>query len=209
MSYKVKKPVGYWTLEKCKKKALKYKFRGDWNKNDQSSYNVALKNGWLDECCTHMNSKVIDWSEKKCIQSALKYNTKKDWILNDSKAYQASKRLECFEKCCEHFETFSKPNGYWSVKSNCKQVALECSSKEELKKKYAAALISIRAHNWFDELCNHFKDNKPKGYWNVKSNCIKAAKECNSPSEFKNKYGFAYKIVCKNNWFTECYKHMK
>lgn len=43
-----------WTLEACMTEARKYKRRSDWYKGSQSSYAKALKMGWLEECCTHM-----------------------------------------------------------------------------------------------------------------------------------------------------------
>lgn len=197
-----------WTLNKCKKEALKYKTRFEWAKSNISSYSFARKNNWLDECCLHMKILKKEWSEKKCIQSALKYKSKIEWVTNDNNAYQASKRLGCFEKCCQHFNILVKPHGYWKIKENCAKAALECISKEQMKKKYGKALVSIRENNWFDELCKHFNTlNKPARFWD-KKNCIDAALECKTPTEFKNKYGYAYKIVCKNNWNEECYKHM-
>lgn len=49
-----KKPRGYWTLERCKKDALKYNSRSEWQKKSGSVYGCAGKNGWRDECCLHM-----------------------------------------------------------------------------------------------------------------------------------------------------------
>lgn len=50
----VQKPRGYWTLERCKEDALKYKIRFEWQKNNVSAYQTAHRNGWLEECTTHM-----------------------------------------------------------------------------------------------------------------------------------------------------------
>jgi len=54
---KIIKPPGYWTLEKCKEDALNYKSRGEWI--GTSSYTIARRNGWLDECTKHMIKKKI------------------------------------------------------------------------------------------------------------------------------------------------------
>ena len=48
------KPSGYWTLERCKEDALKYKTRKDWAVNSVSGYLIAHKNNWILECCRHM-----------------------------------------------------------------------------------------------------------------------------------------------------------
>ena len=50
-----RKLAGYWTLERCKEDALKYNSRSEWWKKSKSSYNKSSKEGWLDECCSHMN----------------------------------------------------------------------------------------------------------------------------------------------------------
>jgi predicted GIY-YIG superfamily endonuclease len=44
-----RKPIGYWTKEKCKEESLKYKTRNEFNKGSRGAYNPSWKNGWLDE----------------------------------------------------------------------------------------------------------------------------------------------------------------
>lgn len=43
-----------WNLEICKINALKYKTRKEWETQSVSAYTIAHKNGWLEECCAHM-----------------------------------------------------------------------------------------------------------------------------------------------------------
>lgn len=50
-----------WTFVKCKEEALKYKYRKDFRKNNNSAYNISLRNKWLDEICNHMT---ILWCKK-------------------------------------------------------------------------------------------------------------------------------------------------
>lgn len=49
-----RKPNGYWTKEVCKLHALKYKSKEEWKKKFNSVYVRVCKNGWLEECCSHM-----------------------------------------------------------------------------------------------------------------------------------------------------------
>ncbi len=51
------KPNGYWTKERCMEEALKYDFKVDWKKNSGSSYSLARRYGWFDECIAHMKKK--------------------------------------------------------------------------------------------------------------------------------------------------------
>jgi hypothetical protein len=43
------KSKGYWTYERCKEGALKFKTKTDFHKGSGSAYSVCLKNGWMDE----------------------------------------------------------------------------------------------------------------------------------------------------------------
>ena len=48
----------YWTFERCKEKALEYQVRTSWRQHHAFSYQIALKNGWIEECCAHMINNV-------------------------------------------------------------------------------------------------------------------------------------------------------
>jgi len=61
----MRKTKNYWTKERCKKDALKYNNRTEYNKNSVSSYSKAWKKGWLDEICSHMEIKGNKY--KRCI----------------------------------------------------------------------------------------------------------------------------------------------
>lgn len=41
------KPAGHWNLETCKAEAKKYKTRAEWAEKSSTSYQKALKYGWL------------------------------------------------------------------------------------------------------------------------------------------------------------------
>lgn len=47
-------PAGYWTRERCKEDAGKYKTKKKWAKDSGGAYDAALSNNWIDECCEHM-----------------------------------------------------------------------------------------------------------------------------------------------------------
>ena len=56
---KLRKPNGYWILERCKEDALKYETRMEWKNNSSGSYRMALKMGWSDELTKHMINPTI------------------------------------------------------------------------------------------------------------------------------------------------------
>lgn len=45
----INRPNGYWTKERCKEKASKYKNRSGFYKNNGGAYNASLKNKWLND----------------------------------------------------------------------------------------------------------------------------------------------------------------
>jgi hypothetical protein len=48
------KPRGHWTLDNCLEDASRYGSRSDWKRGSSGAYTVAARNGWLDQCCEHM-----------------------------------------------------------------------------------------------------------------------------------------------------------
>lgn len=50
---------------------------------------------------------------------------------------------------------------------------------------------------------------KPKGYWNIKKNCIADALQYSTRNSWKNGIGMGYLSACKNRWLEECCKHMR
>jgi len=51
----IKQPNNFWTLERCKKEALKYNTRTEWQNNGSPSYQAAYDKKWIDVCCSHMS----------------------------------------------------------------------------------------------------------------------------------------------------------
>jgi hypothetical protein len=96
-----------------------------------------------------------------------------------------------------------KSNGYWKIKENCKNAALDCKTLIEFYNKYRIAYNNCIKNNWLDELCLHIiRKIKPKNYWN-KDKCKEVALKCSSLKEFRKTYPSAYDISLKNNWICE------
>ena len=50
----IQKPSGFWTKARCSEEAKKYERRSEFKKKAGSAYNIASKNKWLDNICSHM-----------------------------------------------------------------------------------------------------------------------------------------------------------
>ena len=85
------KKSGYWTKEHCAEEAKKYQNRSSFCKGSNGAYTAALKHGWLDEICSHME---IRWkkrwtSKELCAEEAKKFNNRKDFAEFSSGAWAA------------------------------------------------------------------------------------------------------------------------
>lgn len=66
----VKRPNGYWTLERLKASALKYASRKEWERGGGVAYDAAQRAGLLDACCGHMGEKLGETQEARTRKAA-------------------------------------------------------------------------------------------------------------------------------------------
>lgn len=52
----VRKPDGYWTLERCKEISSKYQTKVEWRAGDRASFTAAKRGGWFELCSAHMQT---------------------------------------------------------------------------------------------------------------------------------------------------------
>lgn len=103
--YKQRKPMGYWTKENCIFEAKKYKTRSEWQRNSSASYKLAIKNGWLGECCKHMvNLRKPNgyWTKGNCIAEGKKYKTRHEWYINSHTSYSNARKNGWLDEGCKH-----------------------------------------------------------------------------------------------------------
>jgi predicted GIY-YIG superfamily endonuclease len=88
-------PTSYWTKENCHKEALKHNTRFDFKKSKRVAYTICLKNKWIDDVCSHMNTKKTAprgfWDIKEnCYKESIKYSSKSEFKKNCMGAYNAA-----------------------------------------------------------------------------------------------------------------------
>ena len=208
----LQKPKRYWhNLDKCKESALKYKKRGAWQKGETSAYQTAFKNGWLDECCGHMEELQKPnryWNLDTCKESALKYKTRMEWHKGDRSAYQGAQKYGCLDECCGHMEEIKKPNRYWNL-DRCKESALKYKTRSEWFDGERSGYVTAAKSGWMEECCGHMVEiQKPHGYWNL-DRCKESALKYKTRMEWNKGEGGAYDAAHKNGWLDECCGHMK
>jgi uncharacterized protein YnzC (UPF0291/DUF896 family) len=140
-----------WTLEECKEIALRYNTRSEWEKNDNKSYSAALRNGWLEQCCGHMEAQ--HWTLEECKEIALRYKTRSEWKKNDNKSYQAAYKKGWLEQCCGHMEAQLHN---WTLEE-CKEIALRYKTRSEWKKNDNKSYQAALRNGWLEQCCGHMK----------------------------------------------------
>lgn len=208
------KPEGYWTFDLCNTEALKYKNRSEFSKKSAGAYQVAYKNNWLDEICSHMEVKKKSnnyWTFELCNKEAIKYTREREFSKKSSGAYQAAKKNGWLFEICVHMETQKdiKPHGYW-IKERCKEEALKYNSKKEWSSKSVSSYNSAVKGKWIKECCEHMNyiDRKPVQFW-TKDKCKEEALKFNTSRQWSKISGGSYCFAKKHQWLDECTKHMK
>ncbi|MBA6372505.1 GIY-YIG nuclease family protein [Colwellia sp. BRX8-4] len=102
----LQKPSGYWTKERCQQEALRYKVKEDFRKESGGAYSAAIKNGWLEEVCSHIKSQRVPrgyWgSKERCAEEALKYPSKYQFKAGNRGAYSSARKNGWLDEICQH-----------------------------------------------------------------------------------------------------------
>lgn len=99
-----RKPNGYWTEEKCLEVALKYDKRTDFKKGNYSAYSQAVRKGFLDTVCEHMQDNRREYTKEEITNIALGCKTKTQFQEVNFSAYNAAIRLGILDSVCSHMK---------------------------------------------------------------------------------------------------------
>lgn len=193
----------YWTLEKITELAFKYDDFSIFKKENAQCYRIAQANGWIQQITSHMKRKtkpVGFWNSKQnCMEESLKYNHMSDFKKNSPGAYAGAVNNGFLREITSHF---TKPikDIYWTF-NKIKEYFDLCNSIKEIKEKYPLAYAAAKRLKILPEVSKHMSRYcKPSGYWNDYENCKNAANNVNNRTEYKAKYGIAYKNSRENGW---------
>lgn len=94
-----------WTFETCQIEAKKYSFKKDFHKNANGAFQIASRNKWLEEICSHMTEikkPHRHWTKQKCAEEALKYMHRKEFANGSSGAYSSAQKNNWIDEICLH-----------------------------------------------------------------------------------------------------------
>jgi len=153
----IRKPIRYWTFERCKEEALKFNTITEFSKKSNGAYDASYNNKWLDEICGHMVSLHKPdnyWTFERCSEEALKYKSKNEFQKKSASAFQKAYVNNWVNDICLHMVRPKQHNYKWSLE-NCKNEALKFNSRIEFSRKSGGAYNAARENNWIDDICKH------------------------------------------------------
>jgi isopentenyldiphosphate isomerase len=203
-------PRGYWTYDKCKEEALKYKSVTEFKCKSSGAYNSSYNHKWTKQICVHMlgiKKPYGYWTFEKCQEESLKYKTRNEFFKNNGSAYNVSYKNRWLNQICSHMINTKKLPKYWT-KEKCKIEALKYITRNEFQKNSKGAYQKSFHNGWLEEICSHMvRVQKPHGYW-TKERCQKEALKYKTKSNFsKNNYA-AYNRSYKSGWLDNICSHM-
>ena len=205
--WKLNKPSGYWdSKENCINEALKYSKKSEWKIKSFASHKSAVKNGWFDECVSHMES--FFWTYEECKIEAEKYTHIKSWRENSLKTYNSAKTNGWFEELSKHMIRGAIPHSYWTLEL-CKEDALKYNTKTEWVKASNSAYKTSLENDWYDECVAHMTVFFTKSEHWTKERCIESSKKFKTKKEWKYGCSGSYRVARKNKWVDELSAHME
>lgn len=209
---KNQKPRGWWTKERCAEEALNFETLKDFQKNSGSAYQAAHRNKWLEEICSHMERAVGRvrkpknfWTKARCSEEALKFKTLKDFREGSNGAYNAAYRNKWLDEICSHMEPSIHPKGYWT-KPRVIELAQQCKSRDDFRKKGLGAIAAARKAGWLDEI-NEMVFGVKRGF--TKKVCHAAAQKYTSLADFRKHSPNKYRRAKRKDWLSDICQHMQ
>lgn len=196
-----------WTYDAVIKESKKYPSIIEFNKNNPSAYNVARKNGWLEEMTWLERKYAIRgfWQSKENVfDESRKYETMKDFRSRSPRAYEVARRNGWLDEMVWLKRTDRIPAGFWKIKENVFAESHKYATRAEFCESCYLAYISAKNNGWLEEMTWLAKiDKKSKGYWNVKENVFAEAEKYECKSLFHQKAPGAYASALAHHWLEE------
>jgi predicted GIY-YIG superfamily endonuclease len=153
------KPSNYWTYDKCKEIAQKYKTFKDFMANDYAAYlAMRKKKEWFDELTKHLKYKYKPngyWTYDKCEEITKKYTNLTEFRKDCKFVRGIIKKNNWEEELYKHMTCYRKSHNYWTY-DKCKEVALNYDNKKDFRNNESTAAMLISRNNW-NELTQHMK----------------------------------------------------
>jgi hypothetical protein len=207
----------YNNKEECQKEALKYNNKKDFTSNSRPFYRSSIKNGWIDEICSHMvkpirKVKPSKWTHELILEKSSECRNRSEFGEKYSSGYKMAKELNLLDKLFpiipKQERVFLKPFSendsrkiVWTI-DLVKEKSLECRTKSEFQIKYSGGHKVAKKYGILNDLFP--VEDRPirKSIWSYELMKEKSS-ECKNVSEFRMKYSGAYKVAKKLGYIDE------
>lgn len=190
-----------WDYKNTKEEAAKYSTRGEFQKENQSAYASARRNGWLDDICSHMQPLKKKWAYEEVHQIALQYSSNIEMQRENPKAWYAAQRNGWWKQVSTHM-TWYRPK--WSLES-IRSEALKFQTRKEFQKKSESAYQAAREMGVLDEVCSHMQTQFRWTFDLVHREALKYK----TRTDFSKGSSGAYDRAKNNKWLDEVCSHME
>lgn len=200
------KPKGYWTRERCYEAALDCKTRTEFQKKHNGAYNVALRNGWMDD---------YTWFERQPNFVVDKIHCVYGYFFDELHTVYIGRTKDAVSRDWQHRNT-DCPVRRFADKNNV-QVPNMLIIVKELTRDESLILEDLYVEKYRNEgwnLINTAKTGLGSGSigsvctkWNKKT-CLEAALKCETRYEFQHNFSAAYQVARKRGWLKD-YTHFK
>jgi hypothetical protein len=164
------KSLGTYTKEQVLADAKRYQTYPEWRKNSPI-FQIAIKNGWLDECKAHMLSEFevrskakLVWTKEKVAELAKKYKSRSEFKSANSSAYTRARLNGWLDDICAHMTLKIHPNGYWTKERVLNSAKTFKTRTAWMRSSDSTAYNLAREKGWLEEACAHmlWVSTKPK-----------------------------------------------
>lgn len=180
------RPAGYWDVkEHCQEEALKYSTRYEFAKANHLAYISSIRNGWLDEVCSHMAIIRQKITFDRCLEAAKQCSSGGDF----------RNRFKCLhEESCKRGwrEQIYDICGFYRpyTREECLEFAKQYNTPTEFLRGNKRAYGRASHQGWLDDCCAHMTYiNKKNGYWTKEHIQAEALKYTNLTDFTKNSGG--------------------
>ena len=94
---------GKWNKKTCMEESKKFKSRTEFCKGNGSAYNVACKNGWIDEYTWLKRQYHDKWTYETCMEESKKFKSRTEFCKGNGSAYNVARKNgwldDFFPKC--------------------------------------------------------------------------------------------------------------
>ena len=207
-----------WTKERCLEEALKYNSRTEFHNSNKSAYNSSIKNGWMDEICSHMI--VIGNIKRRAVylhmnKTGLVPNFKQltDYIDLESSIEMEGIKIDEYTHNNwiilnrKKYGDVGRDTFKWDYES-CKNEALKYNDRTLFMRNSSGAHKSALINGWLIDITEHMNVKILKNYW-TKEKCLEEALKYDIKNQFKINSCGAYSFAYRNGFLDEICNHMK